>query len=85
MKIKNEKQQLREEQVRIERLISWQRIAVRKAQRRYNVKSFWMFIAFWIWDNTDTLRFAYDREEAILNALYEYLESISDRLINCEN
>lgn len=82
MKIKSEKQQLRERRDYIERLINWQYIAVRKARKRYDIKSNWL-LSFWIGSNTDALWFAYEREKGINDSLQDYLDLINDKLINC--
>lgn len=82
MKIKSEKQQLREKRDYIEQLISWQNIALKKASRRYKIKKDWVF-SFWILNDSDTCRFVYEREKSIKDNLQEYLDLINDRLINC--
>lgn len=82
MKIKSEKQQLREKRDYIEQLISWQDIALKRASRRYRIKSEWVF-SFWILSNSDICRFAYEREKGIKESLQDYLDVINDKLINC--
>ncbi len=82
MKIKSEKQQLRERRDYIEQLISWQDIALKRASRRYRIKSEWVF-SFWILSNSDICRFAYEREKGIKESLQDYLDVINDKLINC--
>ena len=82
MKIKSEKQQLREKRDYIEQLISWQDIALKKASRRYKIKKDWAF-SFWILNDSDTCRFVYEREKGIKDNLQEYLDLINDKLINC--
>ena len=82
MKIKSEKEQLRERCNYIDQLISWQDIAMRKARKRYDIKSNWL-LSFWIGSNTDTLWFVYEREKGIKDNLQDYLDLINDKLINC--
>lgn len=82
MKIKSEKEQLIERRNYIERLIEWQDIVVRKARKRYDIKSNWT-ISFWIGSNADMLWFAYEREKGIKDNLQDYLDLINDKIINC--
>lgn len=82
MKIKSEKQQLREKRDYIEQLISWQDIALKRASRKYKIKKDWAF-SFWILNDSDTCRFVYEREKGIKDNLQEYLDLINDKLINC--
>lgn len=82
MKIKTEKQQLRERRDYIQQLISWQNTALKRVSKRYRIKSEWVF-SFWILSNADTCRFAYEREKGIKEALQDYLDVINDKLINC--
>lgn len=82
MKIKSEKQQLREKREYLERLISWQELAVRRARKRYDNKSK-AIIPIWIGSNTDTLWFYYEREKGIRDSLQDYLELIDEKIRNC--
>ena len=82
MKIKSEKQQLREKRDYVEQLINWQDIALKRAEKRYRIKKNWSF-SFWIFNDSDTCRFIYERERGIKDTLQEYLDLINTQLINC--
>lgn len=80
MKIKNEKQQLREKSAELKSLIEWQRFRVKKARRRYRIKKDWI-TSFWILSDADLLNFVLKKEESIENSLVEYNDIIGDRLL----
>lgn len=80
MKIKNEKQQLREKSAELNSLIEWQRFRVKKARRRYRIKKDWI-TSFWIGSDADLLKFELTKEEDIENSLVEYNDIIGDRLL----
>jgi hypothetical protein len=80
MKIKNEKQQLRESIDELKSLIEWQNIVVNRARKRYDIKKDWL-ISFWISSDSDTLWFVYEREKSIKNNLEDYLNVLTDRLL----
>ena len=80
--VKSEKQQLREKCLYIERLISWQNIAIEKAKKRYHRKKYWAF-SFWLTNDVEDYARFLEREEGINDILNEHLELISNQLINC--
>tara|TARA_R110002049_G_scaffold25856_1_gene90393 strand:+ start:400 stop:651 length:252 start_codon:yes stop_codon:yes gene_type:complete len=82
MKIKSEKQQIRERVNLLEQLISWQQISTKRARRRYGIKCDWVF-SFWILNDSSTLKFCVEREEGIEQSLKDYNEILGDKLINC--
>lgn len=80
MEIKTPKQQLQERKDHIERLIDWQDIALQRAERRYRIKTDWVF-SFWILTSSDTLNYIRKREQEIHDSLWEYYRTLEERLI----
>lgn len=83
MKIKTDKQQVRERIEDIEYVIDWQKDKIDKCYKRYRIKTDWIF-SFWILNNADTLHFVYLKEKKILEYLEDYKELIEDKLITME-
>lgn len=80
MEIKTEKQQIRERIIELDDIISEQQERSVRAYRRYEMKSDWAF-TFWIWNNSSTLKFIYDREELIKQNLIDYRQILRDKLL----
>jgi hypothetical protein len=79
MKIKTEKEQIREELNIIDNLIEWQLIKTKQAKRRYEIKKDWI-VSFWILSDSSTLDFVFKRELEIGQKLNDYKDVLSNQL-----
>lgn len=80
MNIETEKDQIIKRVDLIKKLIEYQDIAVKRARRRYNIKRDWI-TSFWIFNDTSTLDFIYNRELDIKNKMIDYKELLQKKLI----
>lgn len=83
MKIKSEKEQLREKLNSINIQLSWQERRLRRCKRKYKIKKDWI-TSFWIFSDSDTLNFIVEMEQEILTSLEEYENLLQDKLLTQE-
>lgn len=83
MKIKTEKQQLREMIARVDELTNWQHRKVGIAKKRLRIKEDYI-ISFWITSSPNALRYTLEIEQDILSSLIEYEKILSEKLIKCD-
>ena len=84
MKIKTQKEQIREEIVNLDSIIDWnsklEQWAYKKWQRREN----WMMLSF-ISDTVSSLRFKYEHLQKTNKVLSDYRESLHRRLMSAKD
>lgn len=80
MKIKTEKDQIREKVDQLNYQITWQKHKVDRAYKKYNQKEDWP--EFYLWrSSATTLLFIYNKENEILSSLHEYRDQLQKMLL----
>lgn len=82
MKYLDKKQQLRNEIRGVESSLEWQKDRVHSAFKRHNKKTYGSLFSLFIFQDSSTLLFIYEKEYEILRNLESYLESLQKRLID---
>lgn len=82
MKYLDKKQQLRNEIKGVESSLEWQKDRVHSTHKRYDRKAFGSLFSLFIFQDSSTLLFIYEKEYKIQKNLESYLDTLQKRLMD---
>lgn len=79
MRIETEESQLLNRIKQLDNLVCWQQYKAKKAYKLYKIKKDWAF-SFWIFKDTEQLKFEHQKEIDIENNLNDYKSILRQKL-----